>query len=178
MKGVVQLLLLSVASFLIFDGCHAFQSSSVVTTPACRRLLLESTSTALSLTLPPVFGVEEQDNNSDDGNKQCTQRRNLLQNALVGFSTLTAAAGATFIRPSPSWAEESIFAPKFVQEYEDFKQQPEGYAVRDVTIGKGDSPQVGDRVVYDWSGYSKSLERYPFVGAFVRLRQLTTINFV
>ena len=104
---------------------------------------------ALSLTSP----VEGHENDDGSNVEQYSQRRTLLQNAaLVGLSTLTASA---VVGARPSWAEESMFAPKFVQEYEDFKQQPEGYAVRDVTIGKGDSPQVGDRCVYDWSGYSK-----------------------
>ena len=59
-------------------------------------------------------------------------------------------------------AEENIFAPKFVQEYEDFKQQSEGYSVRDVQVGKGESPQMGDRVVFDWSGYTIGYFGRPF----------------
>ena len=43
--------------------------------------------------------------------------------------------------------EESIFAPKFVQQYEDFKQTKEGWSYRDVSEGKGEAARLGDRVV-------------------------------
>lgn len=50
----------------------------------------------------------------------------------------------------------NMFAPKFVQEYEDFTRTDEGWSFRDVTPGKGssDAARPGDRVVFDWSGYT------------------------
>jgi FKBP-type peptidyl-prolyl cis-trans isomerase len=86
-----------------------------------------------------------------------TNRRNVLDQIMV--STV-----ATMIMPSIASAEEkeSMFAPKFVQEYADFTSTSEGWSYRDVTIGNGESPAMGDRVVYDWSGYTIGYFGRPF----------------
>jgi FKBP-type peptidyl-prolyl cis-trans isomerase len=58
--------------------------------------------------------------------------------------------------------DSSMYAPKFVQEYADFIQSSEGYSYRDVTLGTGESPQLGDRVVWEWSGYTIGYFGRPF----------------
>ena len=55
-----------------------------------------------------------------------------------------------------------MYAPKFVQEYEDFTESKSGWRFRDVTAGKGEGAQLGDRVVYDWSGYTIGYFGRPF----------------
>lgn len=79
------------------------------------------------------------------------RRESLFQ--MIGGATAMATAAA-IAQPSPALAEESIFAPKFVQEYPDFTQTDEGWSYKDVKVGDGASPQKGDRVVYEWSGYT------------------------
>jgi len=58
--------------------------------------------------------------------------------------------------------EENIFAPKFVQQYEDFSQTEEGWSYRDVSEGKGEAAQTGDRVVFEWSGFTIGYFGRPF----------------
>jgi hypothetical protein len=51
-----------------------------------------------------------------------------------------------------------MYAPKFVQTYEDFTSTSEGWSYKDVKIGSSDGRggdlKDGDRVVFDWSGYT------------------------
>jgi hypothetical protein len=56
----------------------------------------------------------------------------------------------------------NMFAPKFVQEYSDFTSTSEGWSFRDVTPGKGIAAEMGDRVVFDWSGYTIGYFGRPF----------------
>jgi len=86
------------------------------------------------------------------------QRRDALSR--LAFGPTAAIVGT--ILPSSASAEESIFAPKFVQEYPDFTQTDEGWSYKDVKIGSGDSPQKGDRVVFEWSGYTIGYFGRPF----------------
>jgi FKBP-type peptidyl-prolyl cis-trans isomerase len=77
---------------------------------------------------------------------------------------LAIVAGSLFL-PLPSLAadEGSIFAPKFVQQYPDFTVSPEGWSFREVTPGKGGAKAaLGDRVVFDWSGYTIGYYGRPF----------------
>lgn len=74
----------------------------------------------------------------------------------------TAAAAASLGLPSVAGAEESMYAPKFVQEYPDFTQTDEGWSYKDVKVGSGESPKTGDRVVYEWSGYTIGYFGRPF----------------
>ena len=151
MKGT-QLLFSLVASVLLtltVDGVCAFSPTSV-----SRYGTLLDFSTKASV----LSSLAIQAKHNDGEKEQFNRRRKLLQNAaLIVLSTLVTTANS-----GPSWAEENMYAPKFVQEYEDFKRNPEGFSVRDVTVGKGESPQVGDRIVYEWSGYSKSRGLFDF----------------
>lgn len=79
---------------------------------------------------------------------------------------LSAGLGsmAALLGPQSSIAEESsMYSPTFVQEYEDFIKTKEGWSYRDVKVGKGESGvQPGDRVLYDWSGYTIGYFGRPF----------------
>jgi FKBP-type peptidyl-prolyl cis-trans isomerase len=82
-------------------------------------------------------------------------------------ATIASAAGLSLMTSSPAVvnaddADGSMFAPKFVQEYADFTRTPEGWSYRDVTVGTGESPSMGDRVVFDWSGYTIGYFGRPF----------------
>lgn len=60
---------------------------------------------------------------------------------------------------------ESMFDPKFVQTYSDFTQMDNGaWSYRDVSPGKANmaAAAVGDRVVFDWSGYTIGYFGRPF----------------
>jgi hypothetical protein len=51
----------------------------------------------------------------------------------------------------------------FLQEYADFTKTKEGWSYRDVNPGKGDvQVKPGDRVVFDWSGYTIGYFGRPF----------------
>jgi hypothetical protein len=74
----------------------------------------------------------------------------------------TGALASLVVLPSGAQAEESIFAPKFIQEYPDFTQSTEGWSYKDVKGGNGDSPKPGDRIVFEWSGYTVGYFARPF----------------
>jgi len=78
-----------------------------------------------------------------------------------------AAAAAAVTLPHAAFAseeKESLYAPKFVQQYDDFTETPEGWSYRIVKEGPkgGDAARVGDRVVFDWSGYTIGYFGRPF----------------
>jgi FKBP-type peptidyl-prolyl cis-trans isomerase len=88
---------------------------------------------------------------------EVTDRRELLSGVAV-------VAGSLFVSfPSLAVDEGSIYAPKFVQQYPDFIASPEGWSVREVAPGKGGAvAALGDRVVFDWSGYTIGYFGRPF----------------
>jgi FKBP-type peptidyl-prolyl cis-trans isomerase len=91
---------------------------------------------------------------SSDNPNENTRRQAL--DRLVTFTG--AAAASVLLAPSSASAasaeqEGAMYAPKFVQTYDDFQESPEGWSYREVTAGKGDAAAKGDRVVYDWVSY-------------------------
>ena len=59
----------------------------------------------------------------------------------------------------------SMYSPKFVQTYEDFTSTSEGWSYKDVKVGTGTGGgdlRDGDRVVFDWSGYTIGYFGRPF----------------
>lgn len=61
--------------------------------------------------------------------------------------------------------EDNMYSPKFVQTYEDFTSTPEGWSYKDVKVGSdagGGDLTDGDRVVFDWSGYTIGYFGRPF----------------
>lgn len=91
-----------------------------------------------------------------------TNSPNVARRDVLQSTSLAAAAVLMGAFPSMAVAEENIFAPKFVQEYPDFVQSDEGWSYKDVKVGSGESPKEGDRVVYEWSGYTIGYFGRPF----------------
>jgi FKBP-type peptidyl-prolyl cis-trans isomerase len=99
-------------------------------------------------------------------------RREVMQQLWTTASASALVGGGMVLStpPSSAWAAdtesttegESMFAPKFVQEYADFTKTSEGWSFRDVSVGNGASPNMGDRVVYEWSGYTIGYFGRPF----------------
>ena len=89
-----------------------------------------------------------------------SRRRSILISATSSI-LLPLATGI----PSAYATEESMYAPKFVQTYEDFITTPEGWSYKDVKSGSGTNNEEwkdGDRVVFDWSGYTIGYFGRPF----------------
>lgn len=80
-----------------------------------------------------------------------TDRRKMI------FSAGVTAATAIVATALPATAAEVD-----LQQYEDFTKAPEGWSYRDVNVGAGASPSVGDRAVYEWSGYTIGYFGRPF----------------
>ena len=105
---------------------------------------------------------EESASSVDHASAPNCERRLALARLVSGAATgAVAAAGLTYA-PFQAAAEESIFAPKFVQEYPDFTMTDEGWSYLDVKVGNGESPKKGDRVIYEWSGYTIGYFGRPF----------------
>jgi FKBP-type peptidyl-prolyl cis-trans isomerase len=90
-------------------------------------------------------------------------RRTAMQHLWTCTTVASSVAGLAAAAPAVAQdTEESMFAPKFVQEYSDFVRTDEGWSYRDVSVGSGASPGMGDRVVFDWSGYTIGYFGRPF----------------
>lgn len=84
---------------------------------------------------------------------------------LAALAALVAAGS-----PAVSSAEEFAYQPalkgkdygKSEMSSADFTKTPSGLSYKDGTIGKGRVPQVGDRVVIDWTGYTIGYFGRPF----------------
>jgi len=78
----------------------------------------------------------------------------------------TAVLSLPFVVPPVSKAvgpaEPANYSPEFVQSYSDFTKTEEGWQYKDVKVGSGDLPREGDRVVFDWSGYTIGYFGRPF----------------
>ncbi|GKY92044.1 hypothetical protein MPSEU_000176000 [Mayamaea pseudoterrestris] len=60
-----------------------------------------------------------------------------------------------------------MFAPTFVQQYDDFIATPSGMSYRNVVVASNtdtaaSAAQLGDRLVFDWSGYTIGYFGRPF----------------
>mmetsp|Transcript_7282 Transcript_7282/g.10735 ORF Transcript_7282/g.10735 Transcript_7282/m.10735 type:complete len:254 (-) Transcript_7282:72-833(-) len=120
---------------------------------------------------PVEFALAYSSNRS--GNKSTTtsttkSRREAMQDLVSGVLTLGTVAVTTFtldaISVSAANAEDSsMYNPKFVQEYPDFTQTKSGWSYKDVKPGTSDiQASVGDRCVYEWSGYTIGYFGRPF----------------
>ena len=97
-----------------------------------------------------------------------TSRRSAIDTTI---STLTAAVVSLGIIPSTA-AQAVTSNPSattsekdFLQSYEDFTSTSEGWQYKDIKIGKdigGGDIKDGDRVVFDWSGYTIGYFGRPF----------------
>ena len=78
-----------------------------------------------------------------------------LSSLAVSFAVSDGRRGAALAAADGG---ESMYTPKFVQTYDYFMAMPEGWSYKDVKVGnKGDAGVTlrdGDRVMFDWSGYT------------------------
>eukprot|EP00536_Pseudo-nitzschia_multiseries_P001439 jgi/Psemu1/283014/fgenesh1_pg.18_\ len=81
--------------------------------------------------------------------------------ATAAFAALTVASSSS-LSPLPASAAANQAESVNLQQYEDFTKAPEGFSYRDVNVGTGDFPSQGDRVVYEWSGYTIGYFGRPF----------------
>ena len=98
-------------------------------------------------------------NNNNAGHDDLS-RRTMIGGLVAAAAAATGAASVV----QPALAEDAeMFAPKFVQQYDDFTETASGWRYRDVQVGKpGPEIQEGDRVVFDWSGYTIGYFGRPF----------------
>lgn len=101
-----------------------------------------------------VLRLQNDNNEVEEDTSSRISRRSILFNAATASTLLTTATAAK--------AEDQ--PPSFVQEYADFTESPTGgWRYRTVQEGKGGvKAQKGDRVVFDWSGYTIGYFGRPF----------------
>eukprot|EP00523_Entomoneis_sp_CCMP467_P012562 CAMPEP_0168790930 /NCGR_PEP_ID=MMETSP0725-20121227/13689_1 /TAXON_ID=265536 /ORGANISM="Amphiprora sp., Strain CCMP467" /LENGTH=266 /DNA_ID=CAMNT_0008841421 /DNA_START=25 /DNA_END=821 /DNA_ORIENTATION=- len=100
---------------------------------------------------------EEEDRRRPQTAATNRRRQVFQQSALLAITTLLKTSGAAA-------EEENMYAPAFVQSYSDFTPTKDGYSYRDVNPGKEGTvrAEMGDRVVFDWSGYTIGYFGRPF----------------
>ena len=119
---------------------------------------------------PPqqVVSLSSKTNSNNDGEEQDQQsigRREMMMSSsgLIAAALLTTTSSLVGLVP-PAIAASSD-EKEFLQQYADFIKDPEGWSYRDVKKGDGSSnttPRDGDRVVYEWSGYTIGYFGRPF----------------
>jgi len=143
---------------------------SVVTTVVFTSLLGASSAFTLPVpvTVPSVrtAGCNSLSAETDQTNEHVSERvsrRGIIQlvSTLPFLKVLTPDVSHATVASASDTSNK--YAPKFVQTYEDFTQSPEGWQYKDVKAGSGDvTIQTGDRVVFDWSGYTIGYFGRPF----------------
>ena len=105
----------------------------------------------------------------DDNEVSITSRRSAIDTTISTLTTAavvslgiipSTAAQAVTSNPSATTSEKD-----FLQSYEDFTSTSEGWQYKDIKIGKdigGGDIKDGDRVVFDWSGYTIGYFGRPF----------------
>ena len=112
--------------------------------------------------------ANEADDDDDDNRVSTINRRSILQaasNSAALFVLLSQPAMAAVEKKDVS---TTAAEKQFIQNYPDFTQVMEDdgqtfWSYKDVKVGaSGNSPKVGDRVVYEWSGYTIGYFGRPF----------------
>lgn len=102
---------------------------------------------------------------SNKDEKPKTHHDNLNRRTIIQTFSSAAATAAIF-NPKPAMAEEDAVSRTFLQSYSDFTSMDDGaWQYKDVREGnKNSNVQVneGDRVVFDWSGYTIGYFGRPF----------------
>lgn len=91
-----------------------------------------------------------------------SERRQFISSATT--SAIFGAASLIGVTTKPANAvQQSSESNDFLQQYEDFTMDPKGWSYKDAKVGTGSvNIQTGDRVVYDWSGYTIGYFGRPF----------------
>ena len=123
---------------------------------------------SISLRSPSLTRLQSQ---NDDEISSTSDRRSAVKNmasALLTASSLMVSIPRTAAAKSDPDAKTGAYdtsnrAPEFVQKYDDFQLTDEGWSFKDVKPGTGDVKiEDGDRVVFDWSGYTIGYFGRPF----------------
>ena len=123
---------------------------------------------SISLRSPSLNRLQSQ---NDDEISSTSDRRSAVKNmasALLTASSLVVSIPRTAAAKSDPDAKTGAYdtsnrAPEFVQKYDDFQLTDEGWSFKDVKPGTGDVKiEDGDRVVFDWSGYTIGYFGRPF----------------
>jgi FKBP-type peptidyl-prolyl cis-trans isomerase len=117
--------------------------------------------------LQQIVSLSSKTNSNNDGEEQDDQqfigRREMMMSSsgLIAAALLTTTSSLVGLVP-PAMAASSD-EKEFLQQYADFIKDPEGWSYRDVKKGDGTTtPRDGDRVVYEWSGYTIGYFGRPF----------------
>ncbi|KAL3802099.1 hypothetical protein HJC23_010855 [Cyclotella cryptica] len=147
-----------------------FSPSLIITALSCSHIVafqahslrVPTRATAVSY-LQRTSLLAKQGNEYDDiASIHNISRRSILfqsASAALLFNSVSSLANAEELR------EDNMYAPKFVQTYEDFTTTSEGWSYKDVKVGSdvgGGELRDGDRVVFDWSGYTIGYFGRPF----------------
>eukprot|EP00978_Attheya_sp_CCMP212_P030465 scaffold112092_cov45-Attheya_sp.AAC.1 len=109
--------------------------------------------------LPMVSEPNEEEERVDHENAM-TNRRSFV---MTGAVSAALAAGIMVDLPQQANAAAADTTNDFIQKYDDFRLSDEGWQYKDVKLGVGNVEiQDGDRVVFDWSGYTIGYFGRPF----------------
>lgn len=155
-------LLVSLLCILREKQAHSFLAST-------RKNVNSITSSSYKYSRPNANDTELSASSSSS-NGESESRRSVLNRAasslpLIGLTTVIVTANPPPSHATKAGAEDASdkYAPKFVQTYEDFVQEAEGWQYKDVKVGSGElALEPGDRAVFDWSGYTIGYFGRPF----------------
>jgi FKBP-type peptidyl-prolyl cis-trans isomerase len=100
-------------------------------------------------------------NNNEEQDQNSISRREMMSSGLItaGAAALLTTSSLGLVQPAIASEQEK----DFLQQYDDFIKDPDGWSYRDVNKGGGSTtPRDGDRVVYEWSGYTIGYFGRPF----------------
>jgi len=115
-----------------------------------------------SLSQPPVVATAVGSVSSSpicaDRDGVSVDRRDVFRRACGTLSFLSTAVPTV----ANSATGGGIVDKEFLQKYEDFVKAPDGCQYKDVKLGEGSIADMGDRVVFEWSGYTIGYFGRPF----------------
>ena len=100
--------------------------------------------------------------NVENNNDTSISRRAAIATTISTLTIGSTVTSAYAVSENASMTQEE---KDFLQKYEDFTPSPEGWSYKEVKIGKdigGGEIKDGDRVVFDWSGYTIGYFGRPF----------------
>jgi FKBP-type peptidyl-prolyl cis-trans isomerase len=132
---------------------------SLVTTPITHTTTNYSPKTQ-QLQQVVLLSSKTSSNNDEEQDQNSIGRREMMSSgfAAAGAAALLTVSSLGLVQPAIAAEEKD-----FLQQYDDFIKDPEGWSYRDVNKGGGSTnPRDGDRVVYEWSGYTIGYFGRPF----------------
>lgn len=130
-------------------------------------LLAADPSSAFHVAPPPLhrqqshISMSSNNDNSNNDSSNTVSRRSVIATSALSLLSLSSL-------PLIANADNTDYAPAFVQTYSDFTLDPNGggWQYKDVKVGDNSNSNIvveeGDRVVFDWSGYTIGYFGRPF----------------